>query len=135
MENVLRSTFAGLLLITGFYLMTSIVYDEGGFGVQLVVKPQPDLSILVGGGEDGAWQRDHPSESKPWWLVNNFIPLVVDDWEGGHPWWEEAYISGFSGTPFSVGWSSEEFMFSAISDVGAFRHEHTPRRAGRLRTR
>lgn len=43
-----------------------------------------------------------PSESKPRWLVNNFIPLVVDDWEGGHPWWEGAYISGFGGT--LLGW-------------------------------
>jgi len=26
--NILRSTFVGLLLLTGFYLMTAIVYDE-----------------------------------------------------------------------------------------------------------
>ena len=91
-ENVLRSTFVGLLLLTGFYLMTAIVYDEGGFGVQLVVKPHPSLTLVVGGGEDGAWQREHPNEPKPWWLVANFAPFVIDDWEGGHPWWEEAYM-------------------------------------------
>jgi len=43
----LRSTFVALLLVTGFYLMTAIVYDEGGFGVQLVVKPHPSLTLVV----------------------------------------------------------------------------------------
>jgi hypothetical protein len=100
-ENALRSAFVGLLLVTGFYLMTAIVYDEGGFGVQLVVKPHPSLILLVGGGEDGAWQREHPNEPKPWWLVDNFVPLVIDDWEGGHPWWEESYMLGFLATPLS----------------------------------
>jgi len=99
---VLRSTFVGLLLVRGFYLMTAIVYDEGGFGVQLVVKPRPSLSVLAGGGEDGVWQREHPNQPKPWWLVNNFVPIVVDDWEGGHPWWEEAYLDAFLAT--LLGW-------------------------------
>jgi hypothetical protein len=54
--------------------------------------------MLVGGGEDGTWQREHPNEPKPWWLVKNSVPIVVDDWEGGHPWWEEAYLLGFLAT-------------------------------------
>ena len=103
-ENVaiMRIALFGLLLLMGFYLMTGIVYDEGGFGVQLVVKPQPSLTLLVGGDEDGTWQREHPNERKPWWLVKNFIPIVVDDWEGGHPWWEEVY--GFGLVATLLGW-------------------------------
>src|SRR5262249_45255560 len=103
-ENVvtMRIAFLGLLLVTGFYLMTGIVYEEGGFGMQLVVKPGPSLTMFVGGGEDGAWQREHPNKPKPWWQVRNFIPIVVDDWEGGHPWWEEAYLHGLLST--LLGW-------------------------------
>ena len=37
---VMRIAFLGLLLITGFYLMTGIVYDEGQW---LVAKPRPSL--------------------------------------------------------------------------------------------
>src|SRR5262249_2208700 len=90
--------------VTSFYLMTAIVYDEGAgaFGVQLVVKPYPSLTMLAGGGEDEAWQNEHPNQPKPWWLVGNFVPIVVDDWEGGHPWWEEAYLNGFLAT--LLGW-------------------------------
>jgi len=98
----MRIAFFALLLLTGFYLMTGIVYDEGGFGVQLVVKPRPSLTLLAGGGENGAWQRHHPNEPKPWWLVKNFIPIVEDDWEGGHPWWEEVY--GFGLVATLLGW-------------------------------
>jgi len=71
---------------------------RGGFGLQLVVKPHPSLTLVVGGGEDGACQRKHPNEPKPWWLVDNFVSLVTEDWEGGHPWWEEAYMLGFLAT-------------------------------------
>jgi len=98
---IVRIALLGLLLVTGFYLMTGIVYEEGGFGVRLVVKPYPSLVLLAGGGEDGVWQREHPDEPKPWWLMNNFVPIVVDDWEGGHPWWEEAYLNGFLATLLS----------------------------------
>jgi hypothetical protein len=99
---MLRIAFVGLLLMTGFYLITATVYDEGGFGVQLVVKPYPSLSVLAGGGQDGTWQHEHPNQPKPWWLVNNFVPIVVDDWEGGRPWWVEAHMNGFVAT--MLGW-------------------------------
>jgi hypothetical protein len=99
----MRIALLGLLLAMCFYLMTGIVYEEGGFGVQLVVKPHPSLTLSVGGGEDGTWQRRHPNEPKPWWLVKNFVPIVIDDWEGGHPWWEEAYMLGFLAT--LLGWA------------------------------
>jgi len=115
-ENVaiMRIALFGLLLLMGFYLMTGIVYDEGGFGVQLVVKPQPSLTLLVGGDEDGTWQREHPNERKPWWLVKNFIPIVVDDWEGGHPWWEEAYLLGFLATLLSWPVFGGAFVFTYL---------------------
>jgi hypothetical protein len=80
--------------------MTGIVYE--GFGTQLVVKPYPSLTLFVGEGEEGTWQREHPNEPKPWWLAANFVPLVIGDWEGGHPWWEEAYLLGFLAT--LLGW-------------------------------
>lgn len=96
-ENGLRSAFVGLWLATGFYLMTGIVYE--GFGMQLVAKPHPSLTLFVDEGEEGTWQREHPSEPKPWWLAGNFVPLVIDDWEGGRPWWEEAYSLGFFTRP------------------------------------
>jgi hypothetical protein len=119
-ENVLRSTFKcaaiGLWLVTGFYLMTGIVY-EGGFEMQLVVKPYPSLTILEGCGEEGCWQREHPNEPKPWWLVGNFVPLLHGDWEGGHPWWEEGYELGFLAT--LVSWL-------ALGGVCVFRYLRRP---------
>jgi len=50
--SVIRIAFLGLLLVTGFYLITGMAHDEGGFGVQLVVKPRPSLTLLVGGHVD-----------------------------------------------------------------------------------
>jgi hypothetical protein len=76
--------------------MTGIVNE--GFGVQLVVKPSPSLTLFVGEGQEGTWQREHPNEPKPWWLVTNFVPLVIGDWEG----WEEAHLLGFLAT--LLGW-------------------------------
>jgi hypothetical protein len=86
----MRIAFLGLLLVMGFCLMTALVYDDG-FGVQLVVKPRPSLIVAVGGGWEGAWEREHPNEPKPWWLVENYVPIMVGEWEGRHPWWEDAY--------------------------------------------
>jgi hypothetical protein len=98
----MRAALAGLSLVTGFYMMTAIVYEEGAFGMRLVLKPYPSLILLAGGGENGAWQREHPNEPAPWWLTDNFIPLVVDDWEGGPPLWEKVYVHGILGVV--LGW-------------------------------
>jgi hypothetical protein len=116
-ENRLRSAanspaivvaFVGLSLVLGFYLMTGIVYEEGGYSVQLVVKPYPSLTLSVGGGmEKGTWQRQHSNEPKPWWLEDHFVPLVrgewkeIDDFEGASPWWVGAYLLGFLATLLS----------------------------------
>jgi hypothetical protein len=50
--------------------------------------------LLVGGGEEGVWQRAHPSEPTLGWLMQSFIPLVVDEWNGDDPWWVAAYGLG-----------------------------------------
>jgi hypothetical protein len=84
-----------LLVLSGFYLMTGKVYSEGGFGVDLVVKPGPSFAFEFGGGEEGAWRRDHSGEAMPWWQGENFIRIVEDDWEGGTPLWVYAYDFGF----------------------------------------
>jgi len=89
-----RIALCVLSLLTGFYLMTGLVYSEGGFDVDLVVKPYPSWVTAVGGGEEGAWQRDHPGELAPWWQRGNFIRIIQDDWQGGIPWWIDAYDLG-----------------------------------------
>jgi hypothetical protein len=99
----MKRAFIALLLLSGFYLMTAEVFDEGGFGVTLVVKPYPSWLISAGGGEEGAWQRHHPGEPLPWWLRGNYIPLIQDAWEGGMPLWVDAYFDLGLLTHF-VGW-------------------------------
>jgi hypothetical protein len=91
----MRNALIALLILSGFYLMTAKVYQEGDFGVDLVVKPYPSWPTAVGGGEEGAWQRDHPGESPPWWQRGNYILIIQDDWEGGIPWWVEVYDLGY----------------------------------------
>ena len=90
--------------------------------MQLVVKPHPSLTLVAGGGEDGAWQHEHPKEPKPWWLVDNFAPFVIDDWEGPIPGGRKPICLDFL-QPSPVGWSSEEPVFSAICGAGALPHE------------
>jgi hypothetical protein len=70
-------------------------------GRHLVVKPRPSLTLLFWGDWEGAWEHEHSNEPKPWWLVNNFVPIVIGEWEGGHPWWEDAYELGFLATLLS----------------------------------
>jgi hypothetical protein len=91
----MRKTLIALLVLSGFYLMTGKVYYEGGFGVDLVVKPSPSFMFEFGGGEEGAWQRSHSGEPLPWWQRKNFIRIIEDDWEGGTPLWVYAYDFGF----------------------------------------
>jgi hypothetical protein len=92
MPVVMRTLLLVLGLLTLAYLGTGMVYDEGGFGVRLVVKPAPSPAIAFGGGEKGAWARAHPGEAAPWWQRDDVTVLVSDDWEGGPPLWVSAYF-------------------------------------------
>jgi hypothetical protein len=100
-ETMVKALIA-LLVLSGFYLMTGKVYSEGGFGVDLVVKPGPSFVFEFGGGEEGSWRRSHPGDASPWWQGENFIRIIKDDWEGGTPLWEYAYDFGLRA--LLVGW-------------------------------
>lgn len=97
-------TWTALLLAaaTLFYAMTALVYEEGGFGVDLVLKPRPEWLLAAGGGEEGAWRRDHPGRPEPWWLRGDHVVLLNGDREGGSPAWATAYGLGFLAT--AVAW-------------------------------
>ncbi len=85
-----------LALLSLAYLMTGLVYDEGGFGVRLVLKPAPSLNIAYGGGEEGWWERSHPDSPAPWWLQGEQLEIAHGDWEGGEPVWVSAYLIGYN---------------------------------------
>jgi hypothetical protein len=93
--SVMRVAAAVLGILTLTYLGTGIVYDEGGFGVRLVVKPTPSLSVAFGGGEEDAWARAHPGASAPWWQGDDLTVLASDDWEEGAPLWVSGYFAGY----------------------------------------
>ncbi len=90
-----------LVFLSLAYLMTGLVYEEGGFGVRLVIKPTPGLSISFGGGEEGAWERAHHNAAAPWWRQDRQMELVRGDWEEGQPIWLGAYMLGFVLTALS----------------------------------
>jgi len=84
-----------LFMATGVYLFTALVFEEGGFGFFLALKPHPTMSIMYGGGEEGAWQRENPQLPLPWWIKGDYRVLLTDDWEQGIPLWTRAYESGY----------------------------------------
>ena len=84
--------FILLIFLSFFYLMTGIVYKEGGFTNNLVIKPYPMLTLQFGGGEEGVWIRNNPHKKKPWFMTKNYIVLINDDWEGGYPIWPSIYL-------------------------------------------
>lgn len=92
----MRKTFLALFFISIFYLVTGVVYEEGGFGVSLVVKPAPSFQFYFGGGEEGTWARDNPQQQTPWWQnqSKDYIHLLRDDWEYGRPSWVIAHFWG-----------------------------------------
>jgi hypothetical protein len=53
------------VVTTLFYLMTGLVYSEGGFEGALVIKPYPMRVAAFGGGEEGTWARHHPGQPPP----------------------------------------------------------------------
>ncbi len=91
---VMRVLLGGLVLASLAWLGTGLVYEEGGFGVRLVVKPTPSPAVAFGGGEEGAWARAHPGAPAPWWQEGGHTVLVSGDWEDGVPLWVSAYFVG-----------------------------------------
>lgn len=84
-----------LVSLSLFFGATGLVFDEGGFGVRLVLKPELSSDVAFGGGEEGLWQRRHPGEPLPWWQQGNLRVLLDGDWEEGVPGWVELYRWGF----------------------------------------
>lgn len=96
------TSLAFLVFATPFYLMTGLVFEEGAFGYDLVIKPRPMLAVEFGGGEDGIWARLHPGEPPPWWQAADLTRLVHLDWEGGYSAVYWTYIYGWLAT--LLGW-------------------------------
>jgi hypothetical protein len=83
------------VMATLFYLMTGLVYSEGGFEGALVVKPYPMREAAFGGGEEGAWARHHPGQTPPWFMRKDLTVISRFSWEeGGSPAWVTAYALG-----------------------------------------
>ena len=78
------------VMLTCFYLMTSRVYYEGSLGQSdLILMPYPSIDLIVGGGEEGAWAKDHPNQPKPWWQKDDTVKLIyLGDWEDPSIWGE-----------------------------------------------
>ena len=85
----------GLIMISMFYLMTGLVYREGGFDGAFVIKPYPILGVTFGGGEEGTWARQHPMQDTPWFMRTDLIVISHFDWESGSPFGTTAYIIGY----------------------------------------
>ena len=91
----MRRLLGVIVMVSLVYVMTGLVYAEGGFGGALVVKPYPMITAMFGGGEEGAWARHHPGEPPPW-FVRKDIPVIARfDWEQGEPAWVAAYMWGY----------------------------------------
>jgi hypothetical protein len=86
------------VITTLFYLMTGLVYSEGGFEGALVVKPYPMLEAAFGGGEAGAWARHHPGQTPPWFMQEDLMVIFGFSWEEGSPAWVTAYGLGYLAT-------------------------------------
>jgi hypothetical protein len=93
----MRSLLFISFILTGltiFFASTGLVFEEGGFGVNLVFKPELSPQFIFGGGEEGAWARRHPNAPAPWWQKESgYIVLIESDWESGRPMWVNLYMS------------------------------------------
>lgn len=95
----MRLLLIATVIATLFYLMTGLVYSEGGFDGALVVKPYPMLVAAVGGGEEGTWARHHPGQPPPWFMQKDLTVISTFSWEeGGDPAWVTAYGLGYLAT-------------------------------------
>lgn len=90
----MRKIFLALFFISICYLVTGVVYEEGGFGVSLIVKPAPSFQFYFGGGEEGAWARDNPQQQIPWWQGQDQIKVLSGDWEYERPYWVTVHFWG-----------------------------------------
>ena len=86
------------VITTLFYLMTGLVYEEGGFGGALVVKPYPIYGVAFGGGEAGAWARHHPGQPPPWFMQKDLTVISRFSWEEGRTTWVATYVLGYLAT-------------------------------------
>ena len=78
---------APAIMLSLLYINTAVI--KGG-GEELVVKPLHGLYPFYGGGEEGAWIRDHPNQELPWWHYPNqdCVARLIDTSLGttGPPW-------------------------------------------------
>lgn len=86
------------VMTTLFYLMTGLVYSEGGFDGALVIKPYPMHGVAFGGGEEGAWARHHLGQALPWFMEKDLMVIFSFSWEEGSPAWVTAYTLGYLAT-------------------------------------
>jgi hypothetical protein len=100
------------VIATLFYLMTGLVYSEGGFEGALVVKPYPMPVVAFGGGEEGAWARHHPGQTPPWFMRKDLTVISSFSWEEGRPALVTAYVLGYLATLLA---------WVALAVIGAFR--------------
>lgn len=100
-DPLMRVLAAVLVVATLFYVMTGLVYQEGGFGAALVIKPHPMLQPSFSGGEEGAWARHHPGSERPWFQRGAYVELHRFDWEYAVPRWVTAYLAGYLLTPLA----------------------------------
>ena len=62
----MRKVLISLFILSAFYLFTGLVYEEGGFGFELIFKKYPSIQVAFGGGEEGTWVRQHPQAALPY---------------------------------------------------------------------
>lgn len=98
--------------VTLFYLLTGLVYEEGGFNGVFVVKPRPTYVVDFGGGEAGTWARHHPGQATPWFMQTNLHVIRRFHWEEGVPMWITAYYWGYLAAALS---------WVCLSAIGIFR--------------
>jgi hypothetical protein len=130
MRKLLLLAASFLLSLSLFFGATGVVFDEGGFGVRLVLKPGLSSEVAFGGGEDGQWQRHHPGEPLPWWQQANLSVLLDGDWEEGVPAWVELYRWGFVALAL-LGWPT--FALTVLWVLLRRLSRYLKMRAGELR--
>lgn len=108
----MRVLLIATVITTLFYLMTGLVYAEGGFEGALVVKPYPMREAAFGGGEEGAWARHHPGQGPPWFMRKDLTVISRFSWEEGGPAWVTAYGLGYLATLLA---------WAALALIGAVR--------------